>query len=693
MKFHFQIIPHTLLFREPAGTSRGIYRERKIWYLHLTTDEHPTALGIGECAPLPALSCDDLPNYEAILFQAMQRFAQSGTIDYETLRPYPSILMGIETAWLSYQGSLQHDPLHLFDSPFSKGEQGIPINGLVWMGTKQEMHARIAEKLRKGSRCVKLKIGAIGFEEELSLIRELRQQYDQATLEIRVDANGAFSPTEAMERLQALAPYQIHSIEQPIAAGQWGEMRKLCATSPLPIALDEELIGVNTLKEKCKLLDYIRPSYIVLKPSLHGGFFGAEEWLKEAHNRGIQCWITSALESNIGLNAIAQWTAHCYSHYYGTNYQQWICQGLGTGALYQNNFKGTRLSVEGDELWVEDEKQRLFRQSLHQFQAEWENTDSLIAVKTSGSTGTPQEIWVEKEYMKASAQMTAQFFHLTPQDRGLLCLPLEYIAGKMMAIRSWVVGFPLMITAPSTRPLQHLSSAPTFVAMTPLQVFETLQHEEDCEVLAKVHHLLIGGGRITAALSERLQAFVTNLPTDSAFAAWSSYGMTETLSHIALRRLCDSNSPEGYTALEGVMLTIDPRQRITIDAPHLSVHHLVTNDIGEWLPDGSLAVVGRVDNVICSGGVKYQIEEIEEKLQDSIVPFAITAVPDPRLGEAIVLAYVGENYEKAVKEICQARLTRYQQPKHFICIPEIPMTDTGKVARAALRAWVEHHLS
>lgn len=335
--FHITIVPRLLHFKQPAGTSRGIYTVRRVWYLHLTSDECPGRRGIGECAPLPALSCDDLPGYEKILRDCCARFEQSGMLDREALRPYPSILFGLETALLHYEcGSFA-----FWDTPFSRGDSGIPINGLIWMGDYATMLERIEEKMRSGFRCIKLKIGAIDFEEELALIKHIRSRFSSAEVELRVDANGAFKPEDAMGKLCRLAELDLHSIEQPIRAGQWEEMAHLAGHSPLPIALDEELIGVNDRSSKERLLDSVRPQYIILKPSLHGGMHGAGEWIELAEDRQIGWWITSALESNIGLNAIAQWCA---------TFRNPRPQGLGTGTLFTNNVE-MPLEIRKDCLW------------------------------------------------------------------------------------------------------------------------------------------------------------------------------------------------------------------------------------------------------------------------------------------------------------------------------------------------------
>jgi o-succinylbenzoate synthase len=330
-----------LHFKQPAGTSRGVYTTHHSYYVRIEQDG---VVGIGECSVLPDLSSDAMPakRYEQILNKVCAFVEKTGGIPYEMLRPYPSILFGLETAFaqLDARGSAA-----FFDTPFARGEEGITINGLVWMGTFEEMYARMEEKLEAGFRCVKLKIGAIDWQKELSLIRYIRQHFSREQIELRVDANGGFTPENAMSRLEELSRYDIHSIEQPIRQHQWREMAELCRESPLPIALDEELIGVNQPDMKRRLLEEIRPAYIVLKPSLHGGMRGTREWIAFAREHGIGSWITSALESNIGLNAVAQLCAKVY----GPDIT--MPQGLGTGLLYTDNID-MPLEIRGDKLWT-----------------------------------------------------------------------------------------------------------------------------------------------------------------------------------------------------------------------------------------------------------------------------------------------------------------------------------------------------
>ena len=325
-----------LHFKQPAGTSRGVYTERRIWLLRASDG---SAVGTGECAPLPDLSCDALlpEQYVKVLRGYCDEVERTGQLPFDALRDYPSMLFGLETALYTLHSTL-------FDTPFTRGEVGIPINGLVWMGTFEEMSGRIEQKLAQGFHCVKLKIGAINFDDELALLKQIRQRFGPSDVELRVDANGAFAPDEALGKLEQLSHYALHSIEQPIRAGQWEQMAELCRQSPLPIALDEELIGINAPDRKRELLDTICPAYIILKPSLHGGMAGCREWIAEAHDRAIGSWITSALESNVGLNAIAQFCSDVYGE------QITMPQGLGTGQLFTDNID-MGLEIRGDKLW------------------------------------------------------------------------------------------------------------------------------------------------------------------------------------------------------------------------------------------------------------------------------------------------------------------------------------------------------
>ena len=351
MSLKVSVSERVLHFKQPAGTSRGIYTTRTSWFVTITDGERR---GVGECAPLPDLSCDAMaPHiYNKVLRGFCDQVKQTGEIPFEALRDYPSMLFGLETALLSLKNyppfTLHPSPFTLFDTTFTRGEVGIPINGLVWMGNHEEMLQRMEEKLKLGFRCVKLKVGAIDFDQEMDLVKRIRERFSRHEVELRLDANGGFSPDEALYKLELLSQYAIHSIEQPIKQKQWALMAELCRESPLPIALDEELIGVNDPETKRQMLHIIKPRYIVLKPSLHGGMMGCREWIDIAKEEGIGSWITSALESNIGLNAIAQFC----SDVYGDNIT--YPQGLGTGQLFTDNIP-MPLEIRGDRLWVKTE--------------------------------------------------------------------------------------------------------------------------------------------------------------------------------------------------------------------------------------------------------------------------------------------------------------------------------------------------
>ena len=342
---NYRIEERVLHFKQPAGTSRGVYTTRKIWLIHLSDGQRE---GVGECAPLPDLSCDAGPDYREALEKVCAEFCRQGHNGdspqcvlsmIPELRDYPSMLFGLETALLNLERGDR-----LFDTAFSRGEAGIPINGLVWMGSYEEMLQRMEQKLEQGFRCVKLKIGAIDFEKEFDLVKRIRERFSHHEVELRLDANGGFTYDEALYKLELLSQYNIHSIEQPIKQGQWAYMAELCRESPLPIALDEELIGVNDAEMKRHMLEIIKPRYIILKPSLHGGMMGSKEWIDIARSLHIGSWITSALESNIGLNAIAQFA----SSVYGDDIS--MPQGLGTGQLFTDNIE-MPLTIQGDQLW------------------------------------------------------------------------------------------------------------------------------------------------------------------------------------------------------------------------------------------------------------------------------------------------------------------------------------------------------
>lgn len=328
--------PYTLNFKRPSGTSRGVLNTKETYFIEVFEDDKK---GIGECALFRGLSFDDDDDYEAALEWSCRNINLSLDDLREELINHPSIIFGVEQALLN----LQHQNELYFPSEFTEGKDSIKINGLIWMGTSDYMKQQLEEKLSQGFSCIKLKIG-VDWNAEKQILKSLREQFPKDKIELRVDANGAFSPEQAKVVLQELAELDIHSIEQPIQAGNWKAMAELCLSTPTPIALDEELIGVLNYESKKTLIKEIKPQYIILKPALVGGFSGSDEWIQLAEQNNIGWWITSALESNIGLNAIAQYT---YTK------KNPMPQGLGTGALFTNNFE-TNLHLEGERLWFDN---------------------------------------------------------------------------------------------------------------------------------------------------------------------------------------------------------------------------------------------------------------------------------------------------------------------------------------------------
>lgn len=313
--------------------------------------------------------------------------------------------------------------------------------------------------------------------------------------------------------------------------------------------------------------------------------------------------------------------------------------------------------------------------TLDEFVSDWQSDSPTLLVHTSGSTGKPKPMLVEKRRMEASARITCGFLGLRAGDTALLCMPLDFIAGKMVVVRSLVWGLRLVAVEPSGHPLKGLTESPTFAAMVPMQVYNSLKVEEERRLLRDIKHLIIGGGAVNSDMAEELRGFPN--------AVWSTYGMTETLSHIALRRLSGAEASEWYEPFDGVGVTTSADGCLVIDAPAVCAQPLVTNDIAEIAPDGRrFRIRGRRDNVVCSGGLKLQIEEMEARLQPHLnVPYMISKRPDDKFGEAVVLLAVTDDME-SVCEVCRKHMPRYEQPRYFLAVSELPMTPTGKPARA-----------
>ena len=656
---------YTLQFKRPAGTSRGVMQIRPIWFLFLSKNG---ITGIGECAPLSGLSLDDFNEVENILDKvclAPQAFLEDST----QLTQFPAVRFALEMA--------NHDRLNggkglFFHSPLTT-KQAININGLIWMGDKDYMLSQIKEKLEEGWSCIKLKIGGLDFESELEILKVIRQQFSANTLELRLDANGAFNQENVSDRLHQLAHFSPHSIEQPIMAGQYDLLTRLCHTSPIPIALDEELIPLTTQAARKQMLNQVRPQYIVLKPSFLGGFAESQKWIELAKERGIDYWITSALESNMGLQAISQWTAK-------QNLSTF--QGLGTGQLFNNNLpsplavKKGKLTQSTLPIW----------QDIHQFIGEWLHPKKTVSLQTSGSTGKPKSITMDKASMAASAKLTAKTFNLKPTDKALLCLPVNYIAGKMMLVRAMVSQLDLIVVQPSSKPLINLNTLVKFAAMTPMQLAQELQGSQDnYKQLNQIDSLIIGGATIDNKLLKLLQA----LPISTRF--FETYGMTETVSHVAIKALNGKHQTDFFNALTDISFKKDQRGCLVIHAEHISKEPIITNDLIDLSSNKTFKWLGRIDYVINSGGIKIIPEQLEEKLAEVLSQycFYITGLPDNKLGEKVVLLIEGNAVapiEKQKNKIFESilelhTLHYYEKPKDIIFIKEFQRTTAGKISR------------
>jgi L-alanine-DL-glutamate epimerase-like enolase superfamily enzyme len=711
------IHPYTFVFNFPGGTSRGVLTEKPSWFIKLWNEAEPEVYGLGEVSIIPDLSPENplalLKKLDEVAIQP-EMYIQKRNL----LNGFPALRFGLETAWLDLQNRGKRI---LFPSDFTLGKQGIRINGLIWMAEKELMLKRIQEKMEQGFTCIKIKVGAIDFNQELELLKFIRQQFDDRSLEIRVDANGAFTSENAMGKLEQLSKFQLHSIEQPIKQGQWENMHWLCRNTPVPIALDEELIGIEDKQQRIQLLESILPQYIILKPSLIGGFYDAKEWSQLAEERNIAWWLTSALEGNIGLNALAQWTFVNGSA---------MPQGLGTGQVYANNINAP-LEIQGERLWHKPEKswqdfdafisssaaepkesllawkQAInWRQQkitlnyqtylLHQtdwqkvknsnpsewwqriveFLENWADDSPTLKLKTSGSTGEPKIIEVKKVHLWVSAKKTCEFFKLKSNSTGLLCLLANYIAGQMMLVRALFSGMNLLCVEPAGNPVKNLESAVDFCAMVPLQVQQSLETPEKFKLIKQ---LIIGGGPVNLLLVNQLKKFPVKV--------FETFGMTETLSHIALRQLTPLTE-KAFTSLSGIRLSVSEKNCLQISYPEMEIHAMETNDVVELHAENSFTWLGRLDFVINSGGIKIHPESVEKLLETLIHrPFCLIGIFDENLGEKAVLVLEGEAFDPVdlMQQIKQL-LPKYQYPKEIKFINEFPRTDSKKIKRAALKA-------
>ncbi len=629
----------TLNFTQPAGTSRGVMKTRDIWIITLIDKEKT---GIGECSPLPGLSLDNIDQIESKLGEVCKN-PHLYINDLSILKEFPSIRFGLEMAELDLRNGGNQN--------YYGSIEPIKINGLIWMGNPDFMMHQVEQKLTEGWKCIKMKIGALEFDKELDILQSIRSQFGKDNLELRVDANGAFTVSDTNEKLNRLAEFDLHSIEQPIQTGQWDLLTELCQYSPIPIALDEELIPLVNEKDRIEMLDRVKPQYLVLKPSLLGGFFESEKWIHLAKERNIGWWVTSALESNIGLNAIAQWTSKM---------QPYGFQGLGTGQLFTNNIPSPLkvklgiLSKDDSPIWDE----------VKEFISDWYSPNDEMVLQTSGSTGKPKSIKVKKEWMKNSAQLTGKTFELMEGDSTLLCMPMKYVAGKMMVVRALELELDLKVIEPCSNPLKNINKPINFAAMVPLQLENSLKD------LAKIKKLIVGGGQVNSKLVEKLRSISTHV--------YETYGMTETLTHVAIKPLNGSNKQDVFQALDGIQFEIDNRDCLVIHAPMLNPNPILTNDLVALIDETSFHWLGRYDNVINSGGIKIIPEVVEAKLS-SIVPnrrFFIAGKSDKSLGEKVVLVVEGKSMDIS----CKA-LDKFEQPKEIHFIPEFVETKSGKIHR------------
>ena len=650
---------HTLKFKTPAGTSRGIYKTKDSWLITLFENGKS---GVGECSLLKDLSIDDRPDFEDKINQIIIQI-NNGSFNFDDpLFDFPAIKFGLETALLDLEnggGGI------IFPSSFTCGETSIVTNGLIWMGNAEYMQQQIAEKLNKGFSCIKLKIGSLNWATERSLIEAMRKQFSASELTIRVDANGAYSPNKALSVLNDLAKLQVHSIEQPIRTRQWDEMASLCKQSPVPIALDEELIGIFPYSKKKEFLEIINPQYVILKPGLLGGFAASDEWIDLAEKMNIGWWVTSALESNIGLNAIAQWTATKNNP---------LPQGLGTGMLFENNFE-SRLKLDGEKLIYIPQQTPKGESPPNPLKGEKSPLGDLgvdfLLQKTSGSTGEPKTIQLNESAMIASASKTLNFFNLKEGDTALLCLPANYIAGKMMIVRALVGGLNLLEIEPKGIP-DIPEKTIHFAAMVPMQVQNLIDSGYD---FANIKNLIIGGATVNFKLCQDIQ----KLPC----TVYATYGMTETYSHIALQQLNGSKPDSCFRLLDGFAISTNEKGCLVIDAPEFSNEPIVTTDLVEIISPNEFRLLGRADNVINSGGIKILPEELEAIISKQLnTECLVVPVPDDKLGQkAILVLEKASHYKNIDLQAINLHFEKHKIPKAVYYIDVFPRNKSMKIDR------------
>ena len=734
--------PYTYLFAQPAGTSRGVLRQKEAHFLEVRGEHRGVPFrGIGECGLLRGLSFDDRPDYGDRLDELVQQmngwsnegweavWAQEGRVPdsfYEQWSRWPSLQFAAEQVLRSaFRNRNGHHPSDLWDTPWTRLDRGIPTNGLVWMGSSCAMSEALDDKLRVGYACVKMKIGALAWEEERALLQDFRQSTQGQNVELRVDANGAFREHNVEEVLRTLADLRVHSIEQPLPASDRAGLAYWSQHSPVPVALDESLIGLVTPEERNELLDEVRPPYVVLKPSFVGGWRGTQDWIERAEARGMGWWITSALEGSIGLNAVAQDVAR--------RAPLARAQGLGTGGLYTNNLppwtelRGEQLHYTApypaevgcgpwpENLRIHPQTDPQLIQETQAFLSAWYGPSDRLEFTTSGSTGTPKTVRLPKKLLVASARATLDTLNLTPGYTSLLALSPTRIGGAMVLIRALVGQGIVDLASVQRNPLEGWDApgAPwDFCSLVPQQALALAESAathntvKNQRASAPFKTLLLGGAHCTPADARRIAPL--------AQQTYLGFGMTETASHIALAKLQPDNprccTPNGrwiYTPVRGVSLvwpksateipSLEPVP-LTFAAPHLGLEEpLETTDA--VLPNGAGFVwCGRLDGALNSAGVKIFPEQVElwvgQRLPHLEGRGFLTAVADPHWGDRLVwLSEPLTAHEQTELRNVWRELRRehpHWVPKSTGELAEWPRAAQGKIDRAALRRAAEH---
>tara|TARA_Y100000589_G_C27197201_1_gene647406 strand:+ start:680 stop:3292 length:2613 start_codon:yes stop_codon:yes gene_type:complete len=660
---NIEVISRPLSFKKPAKTSRDTLLEKPCYLLKATTSDGKTAWG--ECSLIPGLSHES----EEQAVAELNRIAKGSTLNLGDIPlELPSVRFAVEMLIQKLSGEQT-------ETPFIQGEDGLETNGLVWMADAEGMLEQVKELKSKGFKTIKLKIGALNFEKELEILREVRLICPFPEYTLRLDANGAWEE-DALDKLSQLEKFKIHSVEQPVSAGQLELMADVCAKSPIRIALDEELIGIFTEAGMVNVLDSAKPQFIILKPSLIGGLAMSEKWITLAEERGIGWWSTSALESNIGLQAIADWTSVMmikHSMFEGVS-------GLGTGSLFENNIGGElvinrgqtkytsfptlevdgrkwALDPEGSKAFKEDDMRPSWTDGLADFLDFWNNTIDPLECMTSGSTGEPKLILHSRESVVHSATQTIEYFNLNKGDRILHALPMNFIAGKMMLVRALVGGLDVVAIDPRLK--CSWFGRVDFAALTPHQYTKlTRQIEGD---------ILLGGAPITIPISK---------PN-----VYEGFGMTETITHVALRKIGD----ETFEALPGVSFKITDIGNLVITDPNRGIKELITDDIVDLVSSTRFSWIGRDSDIINSGGIKFNPIILEKKL-DGIFEcdLAIYGIPNSELGTSIELRLdISEPSESQLTKIVSqvsGVLKGVESPRSYKFGP-IERNSAGKILR------------